>query len=228
MEYPMQNERTVPTMKVDMGSCGNRIENMNYPGNSKIDKKEKVVNRVVKTPVVKKKTNIWKNFINDFVKVDMPDIAEYVLYDVLVPAIKSAISDMVRGGVQMLLFGNNKGDHTRREAGRSYVSYNNYSSNNTRRDTPSNREPQSARTSGRYNFDDFPIGSRGDAEQVLSHLVDLTIDYGQATVADFYDLIGVRGNFTDNKYGWIDLSRSSISRIREGYIINLSKPIQLD
>ena len=86
-----------------------------------------------------------------------------------------------------------------------------------------------SRTSrARHDFDEIILETRGEAEEVLSHLVDLTIDYQQATVADLYDLVGITSNFTDNKYGWTDLRSASVTRVRDGYLINLPRTQILD
>ena len=70
----------------------------------------------------------------------------------------------------------------------------------------------------RHDFDDILFESRGEAEDVLSHLVDLTIDYGVASVADFYDLSGIESQFTDNKYGWTNLRDAEVTEsMRDAY-----------
>jgi hypothetical protein len=56
----------------------------------------------------------------------------------------------------------------------------------------------------------------------------LTFDYGQASISDLYELVGITANFTDNKWGWTDLRSSSVSRARDGYLLNLPRPILLD
>ena len=43
----------------------------------------------------------------------------------------------------------------------------------------------------RHEFGNIIYTSRGEAEEVLSHLVDLTIEYGEATVAAFYELSNI-------------------------------------
>jgi hypothetical protein len=128
----------------------------------------------------------------------------------------------------MLLFGERKGSKTRRDKDRSYVSYNSYSSRDRDRDRRDDRRELSQRDRARHNFDDILISSRGEAEEVLSHLVDLTIDYGQASVADLYDLVGITGEFTDNKWGWTDLRSASVSRVRDGYLLNLPRTKLID
>ena len=52
--------------------------------------------------------------------------------------------------------------------------------------------------------------------------------YQMVSVADLYDLVGVTGDYTDNKYGWTNLRNAKVVRVRDGYMIDLPKalPIQ--
>lgn len=76
----------------------------------------------------------------------------------------------------------------------------------------------------RHDFDEIILESRRKAEEVLSYLMDIIVDYGQVTVSDLYDYIGIQSNFTDEKYGWIDLRGSIPRRVRGGYSLDLPKP----
>lgn len=216
-------------MRVDNGAQGINTVKIAYPSNAHSKRTEKEeprkLEKVTSGRVVQRKKSLGKRFMEAFIGDDANSIMGYILHDVLIPAAKSTLSDMVQGGIEMLLFGERKGSRTRRDNGRSYVSYNSYSSMTPKRD---DRRDIPARNRARHNFDDIILSSRGEAEEVLSHLVDLTIDYQQATVADLYDLVGITGNFTDNKYGWVDLSSASVSRARDGYLLNLPKAMLLD
>ena len=57
---------------------------------------------------------------------------------------------------------------------------------------------------------------------------DILEKYGMVSVADLYDLVGVTGNYTDNKYGWTNLSNAEIVRVRDGYQIKLPRARVLD
>jgi hypothetical protein len=48
------------------------------------------------------------------------------------------------------------------------------------------------------------------------------------SVADLYDLVGVTGNYTDNKYGWTDIRSASVIRVRDGYMLKLPKALPLN
>ena len=202
---------------------------MDFPSNAhkNREKKEepKKIEKVVTGKVVTRKKPLGKRILETFVGEDVGNVYSYVLYDVLIPAAKSMIYDSVKGGLEMRLFGEKQGSRTRRDQGRSYVSYNNYS--DSRR--PSDRREMTHQNRARHNFEEIILDSRGEAEEVLSHLVDLIVDYGQATVSDLYDLVGIAENFTDRRYGWGDLRHASVGgRTRDGYLLNLPKPILLD
>lgn len=215
-------------MMVDgLHTSGIREIDISYPSNShksrNIDKKEKPKpQKIVKNGVVQKKKTLGKKLAESFLGDDTKSVGQYMIYDVLIPAAKSTISDMVSGGMERLLFGEVRSDKSHRGKNKSYVSYASYY-NNRDRETSS-----SQRSRNRYAFDDIILKSRGEAEEVISMLVDYIEDYGQATVGDLYDLVGVTSQFTDQKYGWENLSDAGVSRVRDGYLLDLPKPKLLD
>lgn len=199
---------------------------MDYPSNSHKVKKEvksdKQVVKVTSGKVVQKKKSLGKKFAETFLGDDIESVSSYILHDVIIPAAKNMMSDTVSNGIEMLLFGQVRGSRTKRDRGKSYVSYSSYYDRDKKPTRPS------ARNTSRHNFDDIILETRGEAEEVLSHLVDLTEDYGMASVADLYDLVGITSNFTDNKYGWDNLSSASVNRVRDGYLISLPRTTVLD
>ena len=72
------------------------------------------------------------------------------------------------------------------------------------------------------------LESRGEAEDVLERMDELIATYQVVSVADFYDLVGVSGNYTDNKYGWTDIRNASVIHVRDGYMIKLPKALPLN
>jgi len=206
-----------------------------FPSNSKTVRKEsqpvkpedRKLEKVVTGSVKKQKRSFSKKLAETFLEDDTKSVGSYIFHDVLIPAAKAMISDMVGGGIEMLLFGEKRGRNTRREGNRSFTSYGSYY-RPTGRDRDSKDRDISRVGRARHNFDEIVLETRGEAEEVLSHLVDLIIDYNQATVADLYDLVGINGDFTDNKYGWTDLRNASVSRVRGGYLINLPRTQPLD
>lgn len=185
------------------------------------EKKDKGIKPVVSdsSHIKTRDKSFAKKFAETFLSDDIENVKEYTIKDVIVPAIKETIASVVIGGIEMLLFGSTRSNQKKSNG---YVSYSNFYNNNQRRS--SDRDSRNKTV----DYKEIILESRAEAEDVLSALVDLTIDYGSASIADLYELVGVIGNFTDNKYGWTDLSRASVKRVREGYLVVLPKAILLD
>lgn len=85
------------------------------------------------------------------------------------------------------------------------------------------------RTAASYSYDDLIFDMRGDAEVTLSRMYELLGTYRAVSIADMFDLAGVTSpnGYTDNKYGWTDLSEARVVRVNGGYIIDLPRAIQL-
>lgn len=212
-----------------------------YPSNShtqKIAQQEEPetpkVTKVVTGKVRKQKKGLAKRFAETFLEDDTKSVGAYIINDVLIPAGKSMICDVFGWGgfVEMMLFGDRRsgrGSSTiRRDGGRTVVNYGSFSRGDSR-DNRDRRREVSQVARARHDFDEIVFETRGEAENVLAHLVDLTIDYGMASISDFYEMCDVVPNFTDNKYGWTDLRGVTASRLRGGgYVLNLPRPQPLD
>lgn len=176
-------------------------------------KLEKVVNGSVK---VRKKSHLKEALISE----DASNIKSYIVMDVLIPAIKKAISDIVKNGIEMLLYGDAGRSNSQRSPSSS-VSYRDYYD---RRDD--RYRPNPSLRQGR-SIDDLVIESRGEAEEVLTRMDELLETYKMVTVADFYDLVGVTCDYTDNNYGWTSLRSAEVVRVLDGYIIKLPRALPI-
>ena len=175
-------------------------------------KVEKVVSGVVKT---KKKSEI-KKVADIFISEDIQNVKSYILMDVLVPAIKKAVSDIVTNGIDMILYGG-KGSLS------SKVSYRNYYD---RKDDY--RPYNNPLTRAAYDTEDIILQTRGEAEEVLARMDELISCYGVVSVADLYDLIGKTCSYTSNKYGWTNIRSAEVIRARDGYVIKMPKASPLN
>lgn len=197
------------------------------PNSNKYKQEQKeAAERRVEKPVVggaktKKKSDIAK--IGDvFISEDIKNVKSYVLMDVLVPAIKKAISDIVTNGIDMILYG-----ETGRSSKRSTTDRFSYSSCYS--DPRSSRASESNR--GRFEYDDIVFVSRADAVRVQEELANVIDRYGFVTVLDYYDMAEITAPHTANKYGWMSkqsIIHADIIRARDGYIIKLPKAMPID
>jgi len=209
-----------------------RDDDLEFPSNSNKKKdisavKEKNITPVVSGKVIKKQRSFGQKLSETFFGDDTRSVGDYILHDVLIPAMKSTLSDMVGGGIEMLLFGERKSSSRSRmfrDRDRSYVPYNRMARKD---DFSDDRRSISRSARSRHDFDDIILETRGEAEDVLSHMVDLIEDYGVASVGDYYDLLGIESNFTDNKYGWINVADGYVDRVRDGYCIRLPRPREI-
>lgn len=187
---------------------------MNEYKNSSAHKNEKIVHGTTK---VKKKNKICK-FADVFLSEDIDSVKEYIINDVIIPAVKNAISDTV----DVLLF---NGSKDRRRSTASKVSYGRYFDDRERRSKKDERVKQAKG----YEYDEIVFDTRGDAEAVLDRMNDMIDQFSIVSIGDLYDMADVStDNYTVNKYGWTDISAANVVRVRGGYIIKLPKPMPID
>lgn len=176
---------------------------------------EKIVRGKVKT-----KKNEIRKLTDIFISEDVANVKSYILMDVLVPSIKKAVYDIVVNSLDMSLFGG-RGGGKRSTADR--VSYTDYS-RSSRRDE---RSYSSSRTTSGYSYDDIILETRGEAEAVLSRMDEIMEEYDIVRVADLYDLVGITGEHTDNKYGWTNIRNAEVVRVRDGYTIKMPRALPI-
>lgn len=184
------------------------------------DKKE--IRRVVTGKVRRKPKSAGRKLEEAFIQEKPESVGSYLLWDVLIPAIKDTVSEMIKRGIDAILYGNNKPSNVVRKNGRSYTRY----------DKASYEEPRGRRGSlnrrAVNRFDDLIFDSRVEAEEILSEMVSLLDEYDIVTVADFYEIVGEESNYMDNDYGWYDLRRATVEHTRDGFVLNLPKARRID
>lgn len=201
----------------------NRDDGLNYQGNSNKkkateSKKPERLEKTISGKVVERKKPLGKRIAETFTGDDTRTVGQHILFEVILPAIKQLISDTVSQGIERLLFGESS-RHSRTVTRPGYNAYN--------RVTPASRrdEPRSlsSRARATHDFNEIVLESRGEAEKVRDDLTACIDQFDVATVSDLYDLVGITGSFQDDKWGWYDLRDARITRVREGYLLDLPK-----
>ena len=208
----------------------NDIAKDQEPSNEVVEKAK--VEKIVSVTPKKAKKGLFNRLITGVVGPDgLPGIGQYVNDEIIVPAVKNIVFDALTSGVSMILFGErgrtSRGGVSRpynRYYGGSSTNYNTSYSTQSSRYSPSNRreEPQDNRVRpNRYDVVEYVIEDRFEASNVLVSLTEYADRYDRVSVADYYEMINVESNYTDNNYGWtIDsISRASVMPVRNGYII---------
>lgn len=184
---------------------------------------EKRVQKVVKRPVKTKKNEIRK-FADIFISEDVANVKNYIFMDVLVPAIKKAIYDIVTNGIDMFLYGGSgKGKSNTSGTKVSYRSYYDQKNSNS-----SYRGSENTKSHNGFEYDDIIFDNRGEAEAVKQQMQAAIGRYGFVTVADLYDMVDLPAPYTSQKYGWMDVSSAEATRVRDGYMLKLPRAVPID
>lgn len=186
---------------------------------------EKKLEKVVTGEVSLRKKPLGKRFTETLFGGDGRGVFQYILLDVLVPAAKDTIADVITGGIERALFGETRSS-SRRTGARSqspsgFVSYNRYSTG----PLADRQRPREAAPRGRNNpdFDEIILATRIEAETVLDQMDDLLRRYETVSIGELYEMLGLDASYTYEKWGWTDLSDAKIVRVRNGYLLELPR-----
>lgn len=185
---------------------------------------EKRVQKVVTSPV-KTKTNEARKLADIFISEDISNVKNYIFMDVLVPAIKKAIYDIVTNGIDMFLYGGTGKNKTNTSGSKvSYRSYYDQKNNSN----SGYRGSENTMSRNAFDYDDIVFSNRGEAETVKQQMQAAIVKYGFVTVADLYDMVDLPAPYTSQKYGWMDVSSADTARVRDGYVLKLPRAVPID
>ncbi len=211
---------------------------MDYQGNTrkdrekseKKDKPEKVVvEKVVVGEVIQRPKSIGWKFKNIFFGGDAKQAAKFVSADVLLPALRNLVVDMITKGAERLVYGESQ-FRRRPSQGTNYGARYQYPSSprsypadvRDRAFSPSsNVRPSSGVIQNRHDINDVILGTKEEAELVIERLSDILDQYDVVSLGDLYELLGLPTSPIDNKWGWTHLPNIEIRQIRQGYLLEL-------
>ena len=192
---------------------------------------------VVKKLPKKHKKGVIERLVIGLIGPDgIKSVGTRIQEEVVVPAIKnlvfdslSGVQDAISASIQSALFGRDNVDHQPRD----YRSTRNYggSSNKYWSGPSSYQSRKPSRTGFGHPVDkdevpesralsDYVIETRVEAIEVLNGLREQIMEYNSARLADYYSLMDIKStNYTDNDFGWTDLSKARIQSVRGGDVI---------
>lgn len=178
-------------------------------------KVEKVVSGTVKT---KKKSGVNK-LANIFIAEDVSNVKDYIINDVLIPTVRDTLWSVLTNSLDMFIYGGR--GKSNRTSSSSKVSYRQFYDNKPGRSG-------SVNVANGFDYDDIILDNRAEAEEVIRQMRDIIDTYQMATVSDLYDLVGLTGPHTANKYGWTNLRNAEAVRVRDGYILKFPKALPIN
>ena len=196
----------------------------------------KRLERVTSAEAQRRKRGLGRQFREAFIGGNARTAAEYMVTEVVVPAIRDTLAEALQSGIENLIYGETRRPHHRRSSvsTRTYedvgrVNYQSMSSSAPPRAHQSSSPMLSRRSRTRQEFDEIVIQSRQEANEVLDRMYDILSRYGSVAVADLYELTGIQAAHTDYKWGWTDLRGAKASKLRQGgYLLDLPEPETLN
>jgi hypothetical protein len=205
-----------------------------YQGNSRKSKEEKPaksIEKIVTGEVVPKKKSIGKKFKETFILADPKSVFRYVLSDVMLPAARMMVIDATYNGLRKILLGETvarnmqSGSQSRTvyqtpvQRGYSTMPYPSAAIGATSAQPGPRRNP-----SRHIPVDTYLFTDKNDAERTLQQMQDIIDQYDVVTLADFNTMAGLKGNYTDEKWGWAILPGADIQSHPDGWLLILPPP----
>jgi hypothetical protein len=178
---------------------------------------EKIVTGKVRT----RKQPWYKRATGAFIAEDAQSLGDYLLVEVIVPAIKNLVFDVVTGGTSRTLYGGGRrrsgigGGLVGRERGEERYRTRYDRMGEARDVRPARTITREARA--RHDFDDVYLDDRAEAVAVIEMLMARVEKFGAASVGDMYEALGVTGSFADLRHGWYDLTSADVRQERGGW-----------
>lgn len=180
----------------------------------------------------KLKEKTTKEKIRDaFIADEVHDVKSYILFDVIIPAIKQTFRSLVVNTVDMALFGKvrNNDRQTEQRGGSTYIAYERAYKDRRDRDRDDfdrDRRRGSGNSISIDKLDRVIFPTKDDAIEVLGYLMDNIEEYGVTSVADFLSASDIDVNPIHHKWGWMSLEGSNIYECSDGsgYIIRMPRP----
>lgn len=210
-----------------------------YPNNSHAAKerlratdeklKKPKVKKVVKGEIQRRKRPLRQRFAEAFGVKEGQGIIDYILCDIIIPTTKSMIVDSIQNGIEMMVYGEIQNTRRGRNGRQTRFAYDRVSYQRDDRyrgrDNRDDREDRKFR-SAMYDYEDILL-TYDEVEDVITQMVELIDAYEEVTVNELYDMLGVTPQYTFGNYGWVNVHDASYRKVRNGYVLDLPRPILL-
>lgn len=202
------------------------------PGNSNKGKEEKqpekkIVEKAIVTEVIVKKKPLGRKFRDMIREADLKGALRHVTTEVLFPGAKNMFYDAGTDVLRRMIFRDNGRRGYRGSSGGHYE-YSTPVRRSEYREGIGSRAPRGgggyAHPARRMQEDFCYIPSREEASEVLDTMREAVDQSGSVSVADLNELLGIRSDHTDVKWGWTYLGDVRIQGTRDGYLIDLPPP----
>lgn len=189
------------------------------------------IKRLENKPVVQGKVTVRKkNFVE---RLDIPGMVTDAVIDKIIPDLRDIAFNGITTVLSTMIYGDDRAVSRRgyssaaRSTMRAYERDRHYRDYSSIRTLPIDDDRYAHPTSV-YDPDDILFSNKEDVKTVYYKLENRINQYGQATVADLYDDANLSNINASDRFGWRDISDAHIRMVRDGYVLMLPRPINLD
>lgn len=214
---------------------GNMPRSSNIPNNSHRAREQAApkatsepkeeLSKIISGKATLRKRPWYSRLTRSLIADDATSVGGYIIDDVVGPAIRNLIYDVITGGAARTLYGPTRAGGLRSTStirGGGPVSSIRNRYDKLAEDGPRRGPTQEQRA--RHDFREVVLDYREDALAVVEKLVEYADRYGSVSVADFYTLCEITGSHADHAWGWRDLSATELRQFRGGWLIDLPDP----
>lgn len=208
---------------------------MDYQGNSNKAKEpseptpEKKVEAVIEPgKAVIKERGLGSRFHRIFLGGDANTASSYVIAEVILPAFRTLVVDVVTQGIEKFVYGDSRRPRSPSSAG-PRIQYNKpvgvtqYAPGRPMiSQAPTDRWIRPTKS-----FDDVIVPTKDDADSVIDALIAIIDSYQVVTLAELHEILGMPTKHVDNKWGWSNLTAIEANQVREGWKITFPPMEQL-
>lgn len=160
----------------------------------------------------------------DFLFAESPKtLGKKIGKEIVVPRLKASFEEAATGFLSGMLWGGGNRPPSNVVQGTvlraNGIAYNQMSQPNMMTQA---RQATVNQSSG--NYTDLVLPTQQFAEILLGNMYELLNNYRVVAVADLYELAGITPAPSDNAYGWTTLDGARISKVREGFLLELPRP----
>ena len=186
-----------------------------------VDPKEKKIKTVAKAKT--REQRLSKKIRDSFVPEDINDVKTYLIFDTIVPHIKDTILDLIN----MAFYGESYGGRRSSRRGGYYTNERTSYASYYKSDKDRDRQRERSRRSN--DIPEIIVESRMEGQDVLEEMNNLIDEYDQVSVGDLNQIVGITGSYTDERFGWYDITSARVKRVGPNeYLIDLPRPKPLD
>jgi hypothetical protein len=192
---------------------------------------DKQIEKIIEGEATVRKPSRRTRLRQSFIAGDASSVSEHVFWNLLIPAAKDALSDMGSTFIDMMIYGEKRnrpgaGTPGSGPGSTSKINYGSYSGGGSRLVLGS-AQNNPVIEHQRFSPNEIIVGTRAEAEGIITKMFEVLEKYHVVTVADLYRMVGVTSEYTDNKWGWNNLDSADVKRVRDGVLLVLPLPQDL-